>query len=355
MDIISTVGPSFRKKHNFKSLEQAGSSAFRFNSSHMDEELVIKQVEYIQEKTNAKTILDLKGHKIRISSLIKSMRLNDGEEILITSEEYAKNSNDTRRKLVLDVEFDFKRIFEKEKLFGKDGRITFYKQEILCDEAAIYRVTGGGELSSGKGITAPYIDRMGLKITDKDKRDIKFALENRFDILYLSYVVEKNNVLEVKNYIRKLISLNSNYKFPKIYSKIESDQGLENLKEILRVSDGIVLGRGDLYTEVSLLRYPQVENDVIKKMKKSKKDLIIATHVLPSMRKRSKPVTSEVSDLYKFLTNGVNGVVLVSETSVASNPYNAVKFAKTFIDFNTNNTNDTNGVKIANAELVLLS
>lgn len=356
MEIISTVGPSFKKHKMFRQTFNAGCTGYRFNSSHMDKELTISQMEFIRGSLNANLILDLRGHKIRVSSKIKTIDLNPGDKIIIASEKYfAENKSNSEFKILpLSVDFNFSRMFEKEKLFAKDGKITFLKEEMISDEACFYIVNGQGRLYKDKGITAPYINRLGLPLTQKDKEDILFGLENKIDTLYLSYVVEKKNVADVKEYIRKLIKKNPDFKMPKIYSKIETKQAIENFSEILRASDGIVLGRGDLYTETSILEYPSIENDILKKMKNNKKDLIIATHVLGSMRFNTKPTTSEASDLYKFVQNKVNGVVLVTETSVAGNPYNAVKFAKTFTDYNEFKTiqleNSINIIDASNVE-----
>lgn len=348
MEIISTVGPSFKKHKIFRQTFNAGCTGYRFNSSHMDKELTISQMEFIRGSLNANLILDLRGHKIRVSSKIKIVEFNPGDKIIVSSEKYFdENKNNSEYKILpLSLDFDFSRIFEREKLFAKDGKMTFIKEEVISEEACFYIVSGQGRLYKDKGITAPYINRVGLSLTQKDKEDILFGLENEVDVLYLSYVVEKKNVSDVKKHIRKLIKKNPNFKMPKIYSKIETKQAIENFSEILRASDGIVLGRGDLYTETSILEYPSIENKILKKMKNNKKDLIIATHVLSSMRFNTKPTTPEASDLYKFVQNKVNGVVLVTETSVAGNPYNSVKFAKTFIDYNAKDVDLDNSKNI---------
>lgn len=338
MEIIATVGPSFNKNQAFKQTFNAGCSGYRFNTSHMNKEQTIKQINYIKNNLGAKVIFDLRGHKIRVSPKIKSMTLKNGDKVIVASEKYFDNNVNKEESnikiLPLSVDFDFIRLFEKEKLFAKDGKIVFEKEKILSNEACLYKIKGNGNVYKDKGITAPYINRRNLSLTEKDKRDIEFALENKVDILYISYVVEKKNILDIKKYIKELIKKNPDFKMPKLYSKIESKLGIENFNKILRASDGIVLGRGDLYTETSILEYPSIEQKIIKKMKRRKKELVIATHVLPSMRFATKPTTSEVGDLYKFVANKVNGIVLVSETSVAPNPYIAVKFAKTFIDYN---------------------
>lgn len=338
MEIIATVGPSFDKNKAFRQTFNAGCSGYRFNTSHMEKDKTIKQINYIKNNLGAKVIFDLRGHKIRVSPKIQSMPLKDGDEIIIASEKYfndnLNNNMDNNKILPLSLDFEFKRLFEREKLFAKDGKIVFEKEKIISKEACLYKVKGKGVVYKDKGITAPYINRKNLSLTEKDKRDIVFALENKVDILYISYVGEKKNVLDIKKYIKELIKKNPEFKMPKLYSKIESKLGIENFNKILRASDGIVLGRGDLYTETSILEYPSIEEKIIKKMKRRKKELVIATHVLPSMRFATKPTTSEAGDLYKFVSNKVNGIVLVSETSVAPNPYNSVKFAKTFIDYN---------------------
>lgn len=335
MKIISTMGPSIMKNGAIKQAIKRGCSGFRFNSAHSDKLVASEQIKYIRSNygDEVNIIYDLQGQKIRVSGIIDSeIHLNDNERVIFCSEEYYKvNKNIEKGLIPIDIEFDFNIIVEQDYFSVKNDRVVFIK-EWVKDDCVCCKVKGKGILRAKNGINIKSLSRANLILTERDKQDIVYAINNDVDTIYISYVVNATNVKSVKNYINKYLKKNGmNLRRPKIYSKIENYEGIENFEEILKVSDGIVLGRGDLAVEINSIEYPVLQEKIINRMKRSKKPLVIATHILESLAYRSKPSISETSDLYHFIKNKVDGIVLVTETSVGRNPGYVVGFANKFI------------------------
>ena len=283
---------------------------------------------------NVKIIQDLQGHKIRVSNLIKNnIELIDSSEKIICTEKYYEKFQEDKNKLIpIDIEFSFNLLRKVDELSVKNGSVKFKVIDNSNDDCMICKVIGNGSIRPKNGITAKGLPRFEMGISNRDKESVLFGLDRQVDIIYLSYVVNHEDVKEMKSYIKSVVKANKEYKMPLIYSKIESMDGVKNFKNILKVSDGIVLGRGDLYTEIDMIEYPSIQNEIIQQMKKSKKELVLATNILSSLSFRKTPTMSEVCDLYSFIKNKVNAIVLVSETSVGKYPKNALKFTKNFIE-----------------------
>lgn len=336
MRIISSVGPSCKSAYELKKIHEAGCNSFRFNTSHMNEDEVRSQVEYLKNIYNSEVIVDLRGHKIRVSRLLNSIFLSENDEVCICSEKfYRENKNSIKTKLIpVNIDFDFDYLKECKTAFLKDGAIKLIFKDIIEQGAILYKVNGEGKVSMNNGINFPTLDRSELLLTERDKEDMIFALENKADIIFLSYIVNSKMVKDARKHLESLIKNNPQYAMPKIYSKIESIQGINNLNDILKNSDGIVLGRGDLYLEIDIFDYTKHEDEIIKKMKNNKKELIIATHIMNTMRFNTKPSLAEVRMLQSFIDNNVSGVMLVNETSIGKEPYKFVEFINDFVNKN---------------------
>lgn len=340
MKIIGTVGPALKENNKIKRIIKEGCCGFRFNAAHTDKDFAEKKLAFINDNyDDIETIYDLQGHKIRVSCLLSDNGQIDvcrGEDIVLCSEEYFMDNKDiVGVKLIpIDVEFCFERIKQCNYFSIKNGLVSFKKVCDLEGEAILCKVYAIDDayIRTRAGINVKGLDRSNLGLTVKDKEDIDFALRNGVDIFFVSYVVDRYTIGLIKEYIGiKAIEYRLET-IPLVYSKIEEIQGIENFEEILSVSDGIVLGRGDLHAEIDVMDYAKIELDLIQKMKKTNKPLWIATHVLDSLMYKSTPTMAEVSDLYKFITNSVDGVVLVSETAVAKDPIRPVRFIREFVE-----------------------
>lgn len=336
MKILCTVGPNVNNTKTLTELIDNGMNVVRFNFSHVDYEQTKFLIKYIRNNHKDISIMqDLQGNKIRISNLFKKeIKVLPKDNVYFCSEEiyktYGEKCNRENILVPLVFEGDFSLLNSSKCILMKDATMKF---KILHRDKDIIRtsVIRGGILRAEKGVNAPGMDRRNMGLTKKDKSDIMWGLENGVDIMCLSYTCYPENIVELKEYI-KHCSKYKDFKMPKIWAKIESKEGIDNFKEILRESNGIMLGRGDLVAEVDILDLPKIQYELLNIMKKSKKDFIIATYILDSMRRNAIPTASEVNDIYNFLQNKVNGFMLAGEVSIGNNPILVVKTLKDIID-----------------------
>lgn len=335
MELICSIGPNIRDIEDIKKFVQAGMTIPRFNFSHIDYEKFQILINEIHIKfPNMKILQDLQGNKLRISKLfIGEYKVNIKEQVIFCLEKdfkYVYERNRYRNVRIIPVMYygsldDFKNVKE---LFMKDATMNFK----ILEKTSIYikAITiKGGILRAEKGINAPGIIRDNLILSNKDKYDIEIGIKNNVDFICLSYVTKANDIIELKKYVKNLVKLYKS-KTPKIWAKIECKEGISNFDEILKVSDGIMLGRGDLKAEIPIEDIPYEEEKIITRMKKSKKKLIVATYILESMRRYDVPTISEVNDIYKYIKNSVDGLMLSTEVAVARDPIKVIKCLNNF-------------------------
>jgi pyruvate kinase len=338
MKIVCSMGPNIKGKIDIDNLAKAGMNMMRFNFSHINYELAKELMIYAKESyPKIPIIQDLQGNKLRISSLLKrTIRVHPNEEIFFCSEDfYSKNYNGSESYILIPIKLEgkFSLIYESKNILMKDATMEFKVDSRIKDKELIKTtVVRGGIIRGEKGINVPNIDRRGMGLTGKDKRDILFGLKNRVDIICLSYVTSEKNINELKVYINKLIKNNPQYKYPKIWAKVECKEAIRNFHEILKAVDGIMLGRGDLSAEVDITEMPKIQSQLINIMKKSKKEFIIATYILESMKYSTIPNVAEVNEIYNFISNQVSGVMLAGEVSVGKYPLETVSLLKRTID-----------------------
>lgn len=338
MKIVCSIGPNVKTLNDLDKFVNAGMNSMRLNFSHIENDTAKKQIKYMKENyPDISIIQDLQGNKIRISNLFNGqLRVNFGETVYFCSEEFFKeNLRHSGRNTLIPISFQgqFTWISKCKKILMKDGTMEFNVVGKLKDKEAIKaEVVLGGMVRGEKGLNAPGMDRSGMTLTMKDKKDIEFGLLNGVDIICLSYVTRESDILELKEYIKKVKKYNPQIIMPKIWAKIECKEGILNFDSILKPVDGIMLGRGDLFSELDITEIPFVQDEIIGRMKSEKKELIIATYVLDSMRSARKPKIPELDDLYNFIKNKVDGIMLAGEVGVGKNPLHVIRFTKEFID-----------------------
>lgn len=337
MKIICSIGPNVREKEDIDRLVGAGLNMMRFNFSHINYDLAEELIDYTKKSyPKVPIIADLQGNKIRISNLFKkAIKVEGNEEVLFCSESfYAKNWQGFENETLVPIKLEgnFSLLYGVKKILMKDATMEFQVKHRIAEEELIKTVViRGGIIRGEKGINVPGIDRKGMNLTSKDKKDVNFALKNKVDIICLSYVTSERNIQELKSYIGKLVKKNTEYKFPKVWAKVECREGIRNFEHILKSVDGIILGRGDLSAELDLVDIPKVQQQLISIMKKSKKEFIIGTYVLESMKYSLVPSIAEVNDIYNFIHNKVTGVMLAGEVSVGRYPIETITFLKGLI------------------------
>ncbi|GAX87272.1 pyruvate kinase [Lebetimonas natsushimae] len=320
--IVATLGPSSIDK--IEDMVKAGVDVFRLNFSHADhkthKQSIIK-IRDIAKKLNSKTAIlqDISGPKIRIGEINGILELKRGDKIRLVK----KNP-----KTVYDLTISYPEIIDDVKIgeyvFFADGSIR--TKVIDKDKNSItLEVKNEGVLSSRKGVNFPHSDLKISAITEKDKKDLIFGARNHVDIVAISFVNSKDDILKAKEILKK------HNASPWVFAKIETKKGVENIDEILEAADGVMVARGDLGIEVGIEKVPVIQKKIIRRANKLKKPVITATQMLLSMVNSPFPTRAEVSDVANAVMDGSDAVMLSDETTVGKYPIKAVETLKKVI------------------------
>lgn len=344
MLIIVTTGPKSNRKSEIRKLINTGADIIRLNSFHIpdyDFERIIKDVRLINQDTQI--MQDLSGQKIRVSSKLNfTMKLYIGEEVTFCTEDsYDKDIKNLQyggKKIIpLNITKTFN-INNPKTITIKDNTMLF---DIISFEEnkIITKSKTGGIIRAGKGCNIKGLKRKN-EMTETDKKEIELGIKNKVDIISQSYVESMDDIEKVKKYIKD--TLKSEY-IPSIWAKIESKRGIDNCLDIIKSCDGILIGRGDMIAETSILKVPFYQNYIISMAKKYNKKIIVGTNVLNSMKSNMVPTLPEIEAIYNSINKGIDGFMLAGETSVSVNPSNTVKYLNKII--NTYNNQKKVGVK----------
>lgn len=316
--IVCTLGPATESPEMIKKLIIAGMDVARLNFSYGKEVYhgtLIKTVKTISrdlEKVVA-ILQDLAGPKIRIGKLPNPVTLHQGDVILLTGQ---KKSD--KRKISISHPHVLEYLTEGDVLYLADGSIKL--RVIKTDDGEVTtEVLEGGVLSSYKGVNLPNIPFEIDPITEKDKKDLKFGLEKGVDWVAMSFVRAGKDVKELKDIMEEY-----DREAP-VIAKIEKSEAVDNLKEILKVADGIMVARGDLGVEIPLEEIPVVQKRAIKMANKIGKPVITATQMMKSMVVQPHPTRAEVTDIANAVLDGTDAVMLSEETAMGRYPVEAVR------------------------------
>lgn len=318
--IICTIGPASESKEMLKALLLAGMNVARFNFSHGDYEE--HRVKYERAVATAKelnlplaTMMDTKGPEIRLLDFEGGkVYLESGQNFSLTTDEVmgtSKRASITYKNLKNDIEIG-------KTILIDDGLIELTVKEIK-DTDIICEVINGGYVSNHKGINVPGVVLSMPYINEVDKQDILFGVKMGYDYLAASFVRCREDIEAV----RKLITDNGGRM--KIIAKVENMQGIDNLDEILEVSDGIMVARGDMGVEIPMEEVPVIQKKIIKKAIKKGKIVITATQMLDSMIKNPRPTRAETTDVANAIYDGTSAIMLSGESAAGSYPIEAVK------------------------------
>lgn len=335
MHIIATIGPKSSDKWIIKDFIKNGVDILRLNCSHFKEREFNETIEIVKELDEDIHIMaDLCGRKIRVSNLLDYIyKLYIGEEVLFCGEDFYSKidiKNAKSLKLIpLTISTEIIKNNEIKELSIKDGTMKF---KLLDKDKGIIKakVLKGGIIRPGKGCNIPTLDRSNISIESIDKGHIDWALEKSVDIICESYVEDKSDIENLREYISKS---RLNKKKPKIWGKVETPQGIKKFNCFVRELDGIIIGRGDLIPECGLLKSVVGEMEIIRQANLEGKIVIIATHVLNSMKYGNAPTIPEVESIYNFIKLNVGGFLLAGETSTGKAPLQSVEFLNNAIGF----------------------
>jgi len=319
--IVCTIGPASNKKEVFKELVQNGLNVARLNFSHgtqEDHSKTIKMVKEVREELDLPIaiILDTKGPEIRTGKFKESEYiLGEGEKVVVTTEDII---GDNKR---FSVSYD--RLTDDVKIGDKilidDGLVELQVLKVEGTEIECL-VKNSGIVKDRKGVNVPGVKINLPAVTKKDIDDILFGIEMNIDFIAASFVRKASDVLE----IRKILEDN-HANHVQIISKVENQEGVDNLDEIIEVSDGIMVARGDLGVEIPAEEIPLVQKDIIRKCNRLGKPVITATQMLDSMIRNPRPTRAEVTDIANAIFDGTDAIMLSGETAAGKYPVEAVK------------------------------
>lgn len=318
--IICTIGPASQSEEKLRELMLAGMNVARFNFSHGDHEEQhgkYDRMRKVSKELNLPiaALLDTKGPEIRLRDFEGGkVYLEAGQKFTLTTREVMgteKMASITYKELINDIGVGTTILID-------DGLIEMTVEEIT-DTDIICHVVNGGPVSNHKGVNVPGAELSMPYISESDRNDILFGIELGFDIIAASFVRNKDDVLEVR---RILDEHNSKMM---IVAKIENMQGIKNLDEIIDVSDGIMVARGDMGVEIPIEKVPIIQKNIIRKCNEAGKIVITATQMLDSMIRNSLPTRAEACDICNAIFDGTDAIMLSGESASGNYPIEAAE------------------------------
>ena len=318
--IICTIGPASQNPDTIKEMIEAGMNVCRLNFSHgsyEEQKQKLMTIVTISEemKRPVATLLDTKGPEIRLRTFEEEkVILEEGQRFTLTT----KDVPGTKDMVSVTYENIVNDVTVGGSVLIDDGLIELTVEEIT-ETDLICRVVNGGPVSNRKGVNLPGAELSMPFISEQDRSDILFGIDCGFDFIALSFVRTKEDVLEVRKMLDEKRSP------MKIIAKIENMQGINNLDEILKVSDGIMVARGDMGVEIPLEEVPVIQKRMIRKAVAMGKHVITATQMLESMTKNPRPTRAEATDVANAIFDGTTAIMLSGETANGKYPVEAVK------------------------------
>jgi pyruvate kinase len=321
--IVCTIGPASESVEMLTNLMEAGMNVARLNFSHGDHEEHGQRIKNIREAAkkankNVAILLDTKGPEIRTHNMVNgAIDLEVGKNIIISMNEV----EGTTEKFSVTYEGLIDDVHVGSQILLDDGLIGLEVTKIDQEANEIHtRILNGGTLNNKKGVNVPGVSVNLPGITEKDAKDILFGIEQEVDFVAASFVRRPSDVLE----IRRLLEENNGLHI-QIIPKIENQEGVDRINEILEVSDGLMVARGDLGVEIPAEEVPLVQKELIKKCNDLGKPVITATQMLDSMQRNPRPTRAEASDVANAIFDGTDAIMLSGETAAGMYPLEAVK------------------------------
>lgn len=352
--IVCTIGPSSDSYEVLNALVNQGMNVARLNFSHGTHPEHKKRIDTIKKLRDdldepIAIMLDTKGPEIRIKTFKDGMiRIEQGQDFTLTSEDV--EGDETRVSVTYkDIAKDLK---ADDRVLIDDGLVEF--TVISVDEKNVYmKAVNSGELSDRKGVNLPSVIVNLPTLTEKDIEDLIFGIKNDVDFIAASFIRSAKDVLE----IRKILESNGGDDI-KIISKIENLEGVQNIDEIIDVSDGIMVARGDMGVELDEEDIPLVQKDIIRKCNLKGKFVITATQMLDSMIRNPRPTRAEVTDVANAILDGSSAIMLSGETAAGTYPVKACEMMRKIalkiedsLDYKilVDSTNDEHEINITNS------
>ncbi len=320
--IICTVGPATDDAEVLKKMMLAGMNVARFNFSHGDydtHKTRLNEVVAMRDELSlpVATLLDTKGPEIRLGDFEspEGVVINEGDTYTLTTKECLG----TNEKCCVNYEglpFDVK---QGSRILINDGLISMTVKSVTSTDI-VCTVVDGGLLTNHKGVNVPGVQLNMPYLSQKDMNDLSFGAANDFDFIAASFVRSATDITIMRNYLEAI-----GWKNAKIIAKIENGQGVHNIDEIIRVSDGIMVARGDMGVEVPFEKIPAIQKMIIKKVYNAGKIVVTATQMLESMIDNPRPTRAEITDVANAIYDGTSAIMLSGESAVGKHPVEAVE------------------------------
>ena len=324
--IICTIGPASSTETVLRKMMLAGMDVGRLNFSHGKEKELVSMIGIIRSlnrkyRRSIKILGDLQGHRIRIGKLKEPVELKRHQTLWLSQ----KNITGVNGKIPFDYQGSLSSIKNGYHIFIDDGNIAL---EIISrgKNSLKARVITGGLLKQHKGVNIPQAKLAFGSISRKDLQDICFCKAHGIEYIAQSFVCTKNDILEVREALGKGPKC-------KVIAKIENRQGIKNIDDIIDVSDGIMIARGDMGVSLPIYEIPMIQKMIIKKCNQARKPVITATQMLESMTENLRPTRAEVTDVANAIIDGTDFVMLSEETAAGRYPAETVKMMNDIIKF----------------------
>lgn len=321
--IVCTLGPATADYKTIKALAEAGMNVARLNFSHGNHEEKLEKLKIVRKvsvelKKPIAVIADMSGPKFRLGKFEGIRQINKGEEISLSLNPVNEDE--------VPIQFDLTPFVKKDqRIFLNDGLIEF-KIKSVKNKQIVGVAQNTGVISSHKGVNVPDTHMKGVAFTEKDYQDCIFALEQKVDYIAVSFIQTVEDLSKVKELIKRAKSK------AKLIVKFEKNEAIENMEEIVKATDVIMVARGDLGIETSASEVPIVQQKLIKMCRQFHKPVIVATQMLESMTENPRPTRAEISDVANAVLDQVDAVMLSAESASGKYPLEAVTTMNEVID-----------------------
>src|SRR3990167_2802730 len=343
--IICTIGPASSSETVLRKMIRAGMDVGRLNFSHGKPQELLHRISLIRllnakYRRRIKLLGDLQGHRIRVGDIVEPVELKKRQIVWLTQQKI----KGTHEKIPFDYQGPLRTIKNGHQIFIDDGNIDL---EVIgrTKNSLKAKVIAGGLLKEHKGVNIPEARLEFGSISQKDIQDILFCEKHGVEYIAQSFVRTKKDVLDV----RKLLKTGSHCR---VIAKIENREGIKNINEIIRASDGIMIARGDMGVSLPIYEIPVIQKVIIQKCNRAGKFVITATQMLESMTENRMPTRAEVTDVANAIIDGTDFVMLSAETSVGNYPVetvgmmnNIIKFTERFLGIRTDSLHLLTSVK----------
>lgn len=325
--IICTLGPAVENAAQIARLKKAGMDIARINLSHgsrAQHTTFIKTIKKInaQSETPLGILLDTQGGEIRTGDVKTLIVIRKGEEVIFSPHELVH-----KKLKVIHVNYDgfAQEVRETNRILLDNGELSFAILSIEKNGSVLARANQGGTIGSRRHVNLPGANLDMPSVTQKDWDDISFAVKQDIDFIALSFIRTGGDIEDVRSFLRKKKSA------IELIAKVETAQAVENIQEIIRVADGIMVARGDLGAEVPFERLPAIQDAIVSLCRDAGKPVIVATHMLESMKEHAIPTRAEITDVAHAAITQTDATMLSGETASGKNPLLAVEAMRSIL------------------------